>query len=80
MPAFFALGGILVTAGFVSQIRTPTVEGLQQALVALAVLSVAGGLSGRIEPLVGSLALLTVVAPLAMLHPHRRHCLPPVRA
>lgn len=73
--AFFALGGILVTAGFASQIRTPSVAGLQQAIVALASLSVAGGLGGRIEPFLGPFVLLLAAVPLVVLHPERRQLL-----
>jgi hypothetical protein len=54
--AFFALGGVLVTGGFASQIaRRPAVAGLQQAVLALAALSAAGWLGGRIEPAIGGL-------------------------
>jgi hypothetical protein len=70
--AFFALGGIIVTAGFASQIATPSVAGLQQALLGLLTLSVAGWLGGRIEPFLGALLLLGVAAPLIVLHPDRR--------
>jgi hypothetical protein len=70
--AFFALGGIVVTVGFASQIRTPSIAGVQQTLLALAALSVVGGLGGRIEPLVGPLVLLAAAAPLVVLHPDRR--------
>ncbi|HSK90805.1 MAG TPA: hypothetical protein VK875_05795 [Euzebyales bacterium] len=73
--AFFALGGILVTAGLASQIRVPRVAGLQQAVVALVVLSVAGGLGGRVEPFLGPLVLLAAAAPLVVLHPDRRQLL-----
>lgn len=73
--AFFSLGGILVTAGLASQIRAPRIAGLQQAAVALAVLSVAGGLGGRVEPLVGPLVLLAAAALLVVLHPDRRQLL-----
>lgn len=73
--AFFSLGGILVTAGLASQVRAPRIAGLQQAVVALAVLSVAGWLGGRIEPFVGPLVLLAATAPLGMLHPHRHRLL-----
>jgi hypothetical protein len=75
--AFFALGGVLVTTGFASQIRTPSIAGLQQAVLALVALSVAGGLGGRIEPFVGPLVLLVAVVPLVALHPDRRRLLTP---
>jgi hypothetical protein len=75
--AFLALGGILITTGFASQIRTPSIAGLQQAFLALAALSVAGWLGGRIEPFIGPLVLLAAAAPLVLLHPHRRRLLAP---
>jgi hypothetical protein len=75
--AFLALGGILITTGFASQIRTPSIAGLQQTILALAALSVAGWLGGRIEPFVGPLVLLAAAAPLVVLHPDRRRLLIP---
>lgn len=75
--AFFALGGVLITTGFASQTRTPAIAGLQQAVLALVALSVAGWLGGRVEPLVGPLVLLAATAPLVMLHPDRRRLLAP---
>jgi hypothetical protein len=68
---FFALGGILVTVGFASQISARTVAGLQQAILALVALAVAGLLGGRIEPFIGALLLLVAAAPLVVLHPAR---------
>jgi hypothetical protein len=74
--AFFALGGILLTAGLASQIcSTPTIAGLQQAIVTLVCLAAAGLLGGRIEPTIGPLVLLAAIAPLAALHPARRRLL-----
>ena len=73
--AFFALGGILIAVGFASQIRARRVAGLQQALVALLALAVAGLLAGRIEPFVGALLLLVAAAPIVVLHPARRQLL-----
>lgn len=73
--AFFAVGGILVTAGLASQIRTPKVAGLQQTIVALVALSVAGWLGGRIEPLIGPAVLLVAAIPLVMFHPDRQRLL-----
>jgi hypothetical protein len=71
--AFFALGGVLVTGGFASQIaRRPPVAGLQQAVLALTALTAAGGLGGRIEPAIGGLVLLLATVPLVVLHPDRR--------
>jgi hypothetical protein len=69
--AFFALGGILITAGVASQIRGQRVAGLQGAVLALLALSLAGWWGGRIEPAVGPLVLLTATAPLVALHPDR---------
>lgn len=70
--AFFALGGILLTGGLASQVRrAPTIAGLQQAIVALVSLAVAGLLGARIEPAVGPLLILTAVVPLIVLHPDR---------
>jgi peptidoglycan/LPS O-acetylase OafA/YrhL len=70
--AFFALGGILITVGFASQIRARQLAGLQQTLVALLALAAAGLLAGRIEPLVGAVLLLVAAAPVVVLHPARR--------
>jgi hypothetical protein len=76
--AFFALGGVLVTGGFASQMaRRPPVAGLQQAVLALAALSAAGWLGGRIEPAIGGLVLLLPAIPLVVLHPDRRQLVPP---
>jgi hypothetical protein len=73
--AFFALGVVLVTVGIASQARGGHVAGLQQAVIALIALSVAGWLGARIEPLVGPLLLLLAAAPLVLLHPRRRRLL-----
>jgi hypothetical protein len=74
--AFFALGGVLVTGGFASQItRQPSVAGLQQAVLALTALTAAGGVGGRIEPTIGGLVLLLATVPLVVLHPDRRRLL-----
>jgi hypothetical protein len=71
--AFFALGGVLVTGGFASQIaRRPSVAGLQQAVLALTALTAAGGFGDRIEPTIGGLVLLLATVPLVALHPDRR--------
>jgi hypothetical protein len=75
--SFFALGGVLITTGFASQIRTPSLAGLQQAVVALLALSVAGWLGGRVEPFIGPLVLLVAAAPLVVLHPDRHRLLTP---
>jgi hypothetical protein len=75
--SFFALGGVLITVGVASQLRTPSIAGLQQAVLALVALSVAGWLGGRVEPLVGPLVLLVAAAPLVVLHPDRRRLVAP---
>jgi hypothetical protein len=75
--SFFALGGVMISAGLASQIRTPSIPGLQQAILALVALSVAGLLGGRVEPLIGPLVLLVAAAPLVVLHPDRRRLLTP---
>jgi hypothetical protein len=75
--SFFALGGVMISAGLASQLRTPSIAGLQQAVLALVALSVAGWLGGRVEPLVGPLVLLVAAAPLVVLHPDRRRLLAP---
>lgn len=69
--AFFALG-LIIAAGFASQVRGRHVAGLQQAILALLVLAAAGWLGGRIEPLVGPLVLVAAAGPLVALHPDRR--------
>jgi hypothetical protein len=73
--AFLALGGVLVTVGIASQVRGGHVAGLQQAVVALIALSLAGWLGARIEPFVGPLLLLVAAAPLVLLHPRKRRLL-----
>jgi hypothetical protein len=74
--AFFALGGLLVTGGFASQItRRPSVAGLHQAVLALTALTAAGWLGGRIEPAIGGLVLLLATVPLVVLHPDRHRLL-----
>jgi hypothetical protein len=73
--SFFALGGVLISTGFASQIRTPSIAGLQQAVLALVALSVAGWLGGRVEPFIGPLVLLVAAAPLVVLHPDRHRLL-----
>jgi hypothetical protein len=75
--SFLALGGVLLTTGFASQIRTSSIAGLQQALLVLAALSVAGWLGARIEPFLGPLVLLVAAAPLVVLHPDRHRLLAP---
>jgi hypothetical protein len=75
--SFLALGGVLLTTGLASQIRTPSIAGLQQAVLALVALSVAGWLGGRVEPFIGPLVLLVAAAPLVVLHPDRRRLLAP---
>lgn len=75
--AFFALGAI-IGSGFVSQVRTrPPVAGVQQAVVAAAVLGAAGLVGQRIEPLVGALVILGALAVLVTLHPAGGHVLRP---
>jgi hypothetical protein len=70
---FFALGAVLIGAGFVSQLRAPerNVAGLQQAFIGLLALAVAGLVGDRVEPLWGGLILVAAVAIAAALHPAR---------
>ena len=73
--SFFALGTILIGVGFAVQLRAPErrVAGVQQVILALLALAVAGLLGARIEPLVGALLFLLVAAAiLVALHPARR--------
>lgn len=74
---FFALGAVLIGAGFVSQLRAPErhVAGLQQALIGLLALAVAGLLGDRVEPLWGGLILAAATVIAAALHPARRELL-----
>ncbi|MGB3635442.1 MAG: hypothetical protein WA982_15475 [Rubrobacteraceae bacterium] len=71
---FFALGAVIITTGFVVQLRAPErkISGLQQAAVGLLALGAAGLVGGRIEPLTGSLLLLVATAILVALHPARQ--------
>jgi hypothetical protein len=73
--AFFALGGVLITGGIATQLHRPQVAGVQQSLLGLASLALAGLVGGRIEPLVGGVGLLAAVAVLVALHPDRRRLL-----
>lgn len=70
---FLALGGVLVAGGLATQLRSPArhVAALQQAVLALLALTVAGLLGGRVEPFVGGLVLLLATAAAAFLHPVR---------
>jgi deazaflavin-dependent oxidoreductase (nitroreductase family) len=70
---FFALGFIIIGGGLASQLWAPErhVAGVQQVVLALLALGVAGLIGDRIEPLVGSLAFLLATAVLFALHPAR---------
>ncbi len=72
--SFFALGTIIVGMGFAVQLRVPErkIAGVQQAVLGLLALGVAGLIGNRVEPLVGSLLFLVAAAILAVLHPARR--------
>jgi hypothetical protein len=72
--SFFALGAIIVGIGFAVQLRAPErkIAGVQQAVLGLLALGVAGLIGNRVEPLVGSLLFLVAAAILAALHPARR--------
>ncbi len=72
--SFFALGAIIIGIGFAVQLRVPErkIAGVQQAVLGLLALGVAGLIGNRIEPLVGSLSFLVAAAILAALHPARR--------
>jgi hypothetical protein len=74
--SFFALGAIIIGMGFAVQLRAPEckIAGVQQAVLGLLALGVAGLIGNRIEPLVGSLIFLVAAAILAALHPARREC------
>jgi len=71
---FFALGAIIITTGFVVQLWAPEhkISGLQQAVIGLLALGVAGLIGRRVEPLTGSLLSLVATAILVALHPARR--------
>ncbi len=74
--SFFALGAIIVGMGFVVQLRDPErkIAGVQQAVLGLLALLLAGLIGNRIEPLVGALIFLGAAAILVVLHPARREC------
>ena len=76
---FFALGAVLIGAGFFSQLRAPDryLAGLQQAFISLLALAVAGLVGDRVEPLWGGLILVAAVAIAAALHPARSELLRP---
>lgn len=71
---FLALGGVIITLGLASQLRAPArrVAGLQQAVIGLLALGLAGLLGGRVEPFTGAVIFLAATALLAALHPARR--------
>lgn len=71
--SFFALGAI-IGVGFIVQLRAPEhhVAGMQQSLLGLFALTVAGLIGMREEPLTGGLLFLLAAAILAGLHPERR--------
>jgi hypothetical protein len=71
---FFALGAVIITTGFVVQLWTPEhkIAGVQQAVIGLLALGVAGLIGRRVEPLTGSLLSLAASAILVALHPARR--------
>jgi hypothetical protein len=75
---FFALGAI-IALGLASQRRRAEqrVAGLQQAGIGILSLGGAGVIGARIEPAVGAVLLLLVVAVLVLLHPSRREILAP---
>jgi hypothetical protein len=70
---FFALGAI-ITTGLIVQLRAPErhIAGLQQAVIGLIALGVAGLIGGRVEPLTGAGLFLAATALLVALHPARR--------
>jgi hypothetical protein len=70
---FFALGAVLIGAGFASQLRAPErhLAGLQQALIGVLALATAGLLGDRVEPLWGGLVLIAAMAIAAAVHPAR---------
>lgn len=71
--SFFVLGAI-IGVGLASQLRRADqrIAGLQQAGIGILSLGVAGVIGARIEPAVGAVLLLLVVAVLVILHPARR--------
>jgi hypothetical protein len=71
--AFFALGAVIITSGFAVQLRAPEhkIAGLQQSVIGLLALGVAGLIGGRVEPLTGALLSLAMSAVLVALHPGR---------
>jgi hypothetical protein len=76
---FFALGAVLIGTGFFVQLRAPerNIAGVQQAVIALLALGVAGLIGGRIEPLTGASVFFAATAILVALHPARREFLKP---
>jgi hypothetical protein len=71
---FFALGAVIIATGFIVQLRRPehNIAGLQQAVIGLLALGVAGLIGERVEPLAGALLFLVATAILVALHPARR--------
>ncbi len=76
--SFFALGAI-IGVGLVSQIRRAEkrIAGLQQAGIGIFCLRVAGVIGARVEPAIGAVLLLLVVAVLVAVHPARREVFRP---
>jgi hypothetical protein len=67
--SFWWLGSV-IAVGFLTQLtKEPTIAGPQQAVIAAAALTAAGGIAGRVEPLTGGLVLVAAAVTLAALHP-----------
>ncbi len=77
--SFFALGAIITGVGFVIQLRSPErhLAGVQQALIGLLALTLAGLIGAREEPLAGGLLFFLAAAILAALHPARQDLFKP---
>ncbi|HSJ83143.1 MAG TPA: hypothetical protein VLA91_04930 [Acidimicrobiia bacterium] len=76
--SFFALGAI-IGVGLACQLRRAEqrIAGLQQAGIGILSLGGAGVIGARIEPAIGAVLLLLVVAVLVGLHPARREIFAP---
>jgi hypothetical protein len=72
--SFFALGALIIGMGFAVQLWHPErhLAGVQQAVLGILALLVAGLLGNRVDPLWGGVTFLLAAAILVVLHPARR--------
>jgi len=74
-----ALAGVIITVGFLIQLRAPErrIAGLQQSVLGILAFAITALIGGREEPLTQSLIFLLAAAILLTLHPARREFFEP---